>query len=161
MECPLGQLGSAVLTVSPQLLEHPQPPLWWNGVRSRKGLGWVRVLPINNESIPGHCLKHKLKTQLNTLLLLWNKISSTPIRTSIEMHKLCCLSPAKFSRDLFNVVQDTCTESWLNKFLVEVLGSNLFFEGLKPQVFPCYNFLSQRKGQKHLFKASNSFCYFS
>lgn len=72
MEFPFGQLGSAVLSVSPQLLEQPQPPLQWSGVRSTKGLGSVQALPINTETSLYYqqCLKHKSKTQLNTLLLL-------------------------------------------------------------------------------------------
>jgi len=50
MEYPFGQLGSAVLAVSPQtqLLVHPQPPHWRGRVRSKKGFGTVSALLSNN-----------------------------------------------------------------------------------------------------------------
>ena len=53
LEHPLGQLGSAVPAVSPpQLLVPPQPPRWWGGVRSKKGLDSVQALLSNSENIP-------------------------------------------------------------------------------------------------------------
>lgn len=72
------------------------------------------------------------------------KINSAPTRPSTELHKLCCLFLP--SSVVIYVDQDTHTEFCLNKFLVEDLGSNSFFEHLKHEVFPSYNFLSQQKG---------------
>lgn len=49
VECPFGQLGSAVPS---KLRVHPQPPPIWSGVRSRKSLDAVEVLLSIDENIP-------------------------------------------------------------------------------------------------------------
>ena len=48
----VGCIPSCPVCVPSQLLVHPQPPRWWGGGRSRKGLDSVEALLSDNENIP-------------------------------------------------------------------------------------------------------------